>query len=326
MGFLASLDRRRVLTAIIALVLAFGSGHLMQTVLRDDNSVATFGDQPDAAPVLRRNETQRPLPTPPAATLTPILERPPVLPGRAAEGRQGPIRFYDDASLSPFGLPCEPVMTVDVRKAAMLEIALSAPCNPGARITIRHGDLSISAKADGYGRLAVRLPAFSDPAVITAEFGGVALKSEVAAPEATGFSRVVLAWEGQQVFQLHAFEFGANPGESGHIWRDRPKSVARALRGSGGFLVRVGDGSGSSAEIYSFPAGLSPLQGVVRLIAQGEVTEETCGRLVRASTFQSGPLGRILASDLAFAMPGCDALGEIVVLNNLMQDMRLAGR
>lgn len=326
MGFPASLDRRRALTAIIALVLAFGSGHLMQTVLRDDSSVATFGTQPDAAPVLRRNETPRPLPTPPAATLTPILERPPVLPGRAAEDRQGPVRLYDDARLSPFGLPCQPVMTVDVRTAAMLEVAVSAPCNPAAEIAFRHGGLSITASADGYGALTVWLPAFSDPAVVTAEFDGVVLRSEVVAPEATGFSRVVLAWGGEQVFQLHAFEFGADPGESGHVWRDRPKSVARALRGSGGFLVGVGDGSGISAEVYSFPAGLSPLQGVVRLIAQGEVTEETCGRLVRASTFQSGPLGRILASDLAFPMPGCDAIGEIVVLNNLMQDMRLAGR
>ena len=79
LGFV-SIDRRRAATALIALVIAFGSGHLMQTVLADDPGVAATGDMPDAAPILKNEGRTPPLPVPPAATLVPIvLKTPPPL-------------------------------------------------------------------------------------------------------------------------------------------------------------------------------------------------------------------------------------------------------
>ena len=144
--------------------------------------------------------------------------------------------------------------------------------------------------------------------------------------EADAFSRVVLVWEGPQVFRMNAYELGASRGETGHIRAGSEKTPSRAVRGTGGFLVRIGDGSGRSAEVYSFPTGYSPLHGVVKLVVEADVTEETCGQLAHATALQTGPLGGMSATDVRVTIPDCDRLGDVMELKNLLQDMRLAGR
>ena len=75
-----NLDRRRVITALIVLLIAFGTGHVMQTVLADREGVAATGDAPEAAPILKDGGRTPKLPVPPAATLVPIvLKTPPPL-------------------------------------------------------------------------------------------------------------------------------------------------------------------------------------------------------------------------------------------------------
>ena len=74
------IDRRRAFTAIAVLLIAFGSGHVMQTVLVDEEGHAATGEAPNAAPILKDESRTPPLPVPPAATLVPIrLETPPRL-------------------------------------------------------------------------------------------------------------------------------------------------------------------------------------------------------------------------------------------------------
>ncbi len=80
MSGIGNLDRRRVITAVIALLIALGTGHFMQTILVDPDGVAATDGAPEAAPILEDESKTPALPVPPAATLVPIvLETPPRL-------------------------------------------------------------------------------------------------------------------------------------------------------------------------------------------------------------------------------------------------------
>lgn len=327
MVFLATPVTRRVLTALTALLVAFGAGHLMQSILVERTPLATVEDIPDAAQILRSNQPPETLPTPPAATLTPILASPPIMQGRAGDGNEASLpQLWQEARLSPFGFSCDPELSLSLREAAMIDIRLFAPCDPEAAVTLTQADLSIGLRTDAYGRAATTMPALSDVVAVVLETGRRSAQATTLASEARAFARVVLVWEGPRVFGMHAFEFGAKPGESGHIWNGAPKTAARATRGTGGFMVEMGDGSGKSAQVYTFPTGHSPLRGVVELIVQADITETTCGQMARATALQTGPLGGMTETDVRVTLPDCNSVGDILELKNLLQDMRLAER
>ncbi len=318
MSMFAALDKKRVVTALVTLLIAFLTGHLMQTVLADKTPVAAVDDAPDAAPVLRSIEEPKPLPTPPAATLVPILGTPPVLPDRVKE-RRGQRR---DASAPS---ACKPGAVASAAPGATIVVRVQT-CQAQARVTLRQGDITVDQTSDKEGRAEIRIPAFRERVELDVTHPGGTETLGVTVTDATNYEHVALQWTGPQVLKMHAYEFGARRNQFGHVWSGAPKSPIRAARGSGGFLTGLGDGSGASAEIYSFPAGETPVRGVVRLIVEAEVTESTCDSDVRATAHQTGALSRMTATEVEFKMPGCDTVGDIVQLQNLLRDMRLAGR
>lgn len=318
--------KRRAATALAALALAFGAGHLMQSVLVERTPMATVDEMPDAALQMRDADRPRALPTPPAATLVPILPRPPVLPDRVDKPVQSVPELWEDARMSPFGFSCEPELELTALEAAMVEVSVFVPCDAGEIVTFRHGALTFALKSDVFGRATAVLPALSPRVDVEISTPRRSASATIDLPEAADFSRVIIAWDGPQIFRMNAFELGSGRGQSGHIRAGSPKTAARAVRGTGGFLVTVGDGSGGSAEVYSFPTGFSPLRGVVELVVEADVTEETCGRLVEAQALQSSPLGGLTATDVRVTLPDCERVGDVMELKNLLQDMRLAGR
>lgn len=325
MSFFASMDRKRVVTAIVTMLVAFGTGHVMQAMVARENT-ATLEDIPEAAPTLRSTGEPRPLPVPPAATLTPISLQPPILPGRTFGDPGAPASLPDDAAFSPFGLPCAPALTLTPSVGAMIDVQLIAPCDTGKRVTLDHAGLTIEGRTDAFGMLSVSVPAFDETATVSVAFDtGLSLTQGVTVPDARDFARVALIWEGHQVFTMHALELGARYGEAGHVWSGAPKSPDRAQRGSGGFLTSF-EGRRASAEIYSFPIHHAPGTGVVRLTVAADVTAESCNRSIEARALQTSPLGGITRRDVKVAMPDCDAIGQTLRLKNLFQDMRLAAR
>ena len=318
MRFFSSLDRRRIATFVVVLVVAFLTGHVMQTVLADTNPLASIKDGPDAAPVLRQIEEPKPLPTPPAATLVPIILRPPVLPERVEE----------HASLSPLAptLSCDPVLEVRPAPAATLRVLLKAPCARNESVTVRHGLLNASGVTDGTGRFDMRLPALETKSMVSVDVAGHTLDATLEIPDAESFQRVVLLWNGPQNLRLNAFEFGARRNEMGHVWAGAPKTPTRASRGSGGYLTEITSNSGRSGEIYTYPTGRSSSKGVVRLVVEAEVTAENCGQVVRAEVLQPTAFRRLSRTDVEVALPDCDRIGDVVLLQNLLRDVRLAGR
>ena len=153
MRFIKSLDRRRVATIVVVGLVAFLTGHFMQTVLAETNPVASITDGPDAAPVLRSIEEPRPLPTPPAATLVPILRRPPVMPDRVDE-----YAALSPAAPKPVPVSCDPALELRAAPAATLQIVVTAPCAPSSPVLVRHGPLSTTETTDDKGRLVHSFP------------------------------------------------------------------------------------------------------------------------------------------------------------------------
>lgn len=317
MKFFATLDWRRVMTAIVALFLALGSGYLMQNVLASDQPVANVGDEPDAAPILQQSEPDDSLPTPPAATLVPLEIDAPVMPDRADESAE----VWHEASAE-----CAPSLLVSAQPAAMLKVTFRAPCEGARTVRIRHGELQFDLATDKNGALTVLIPGMMNDAIVEAQIGEAKFTGNTQLRDTHMFRRVALLSNGPEIFNLHAFEFGAQKNQFGHVWAGSPKTADRAINGRGGYLTRLGDGAGQVATVYTFPAKQSSQKGVVRLVVEANVTEETCSQVLQATALQTGPFDQISATEVELKMPGCDSVGQTVELKNLLHDMRLASR
>ncbi|WP_108483828.1 translocase [Oceaniglobus ichthyenteri] len=222
---------------------------------------------------------------------------------------------------------CTPRLTSALMPGAMVRLSATAPCAPGALVKLRHGGVLFDMVADAAGRLDVDIPALSEIAVFEAEISGQTLRTTVAIPDFDTYQRITLQWQGQTGLQIHAREFGATHGSDGHIWVDAPGTAQRAIRARGGFITRLGDDTlqdGHSAEIYVFPTEMTLRTGTIRLSVQTMVDAYTCGTTVHGHAMQPGGDGKMAQTALTVEIPACDAIGDILVLNNLLRDMKIA--
>ncbi len=257
------------------------------------------------------------------------------MPDRMA-GHEPAERYVPPSEADPFavernalGIPCGLTLSGSSRPPAMVSLTLTAPCRANAQVVVRHGDLEFTGLTDTLGTLVVRVPALAHPAVFEAVFpDGTREETEVLVPDLAEVTRVVLQWTGDPGLSLHAFEFGAEYGELGHVWADAPRSAQAAINGRGGFLSRLGIEAGNAkmAEIYSYPVGATNTDGVVRLAIEAEVTAANCGLDIQGTSLQAGLAGGLDPVSLTLAMPDCDAIGEFLVLKNVLRDLRIAAR
>lgn len=213
---------------------------------------------------------------------------------------------------------CRTALTLRAEPAAILALDLAASCRPDERVVLRHGGLAVTGRTSGSGHLQMRLPALSADGRISVLFadGGVI---EAAQPVAlAGLRRLGVQWLGDDAFQVHAFENGARHGEPGHVSAVDPKRAS----GPGGFLSLLGESGVAlpmQAEIYTFPA--DGTRSTVEI--EAAVTPQTCGRTLIAEVLDSRG-GRAEARELTVEMPGCDAVGDYIVLKNLSPDLNMA--
>ncbi|MFY0308352.1 hypothetical protein ACFMBG_00465 [Leisingera sp. D0M16] len=216
---------------------------------------------------------------------------------------------------------CRMTASAEAAPMAMVSLTVSAPCRGGERLTVHHSGMTFTASLDPAGRYAAQVPALTRTAVFIAETasgGGAVAVAEVAGAET--MERVVLQWSGHSGLEIHAREFGAEYGSAGHVWHGAAPGEAA------GQVIRLGDASLVApriVEIYSVPASHPDRAGTVALTAEAEVTGLNCGRDISAQALQlSG--GRLSSRDLVMAMPDCDAQGSFLVLNNLVEDLKVA--
>lgn len=220
---------------------------------------------------------------------------------------------------------CEPTMVADLRDAALVELTIKAPCSPNEAVTIHHEGMMFSALTDADGQASLFAAALNESALFIAAFGsGTGAVAEVSVPNLGGYDRVVLQWAGDGAFEIHAMEAGATYGESGHVWHEAPRSAASAVTGDGGFILALGDGRVDSprfAQVYTFPAN-APAKDV-ELSVEAEITAANCATEIEAQTLErrAGETIRIL--DLKVAVPACEAVGDYLVLKNVLDDLTL---
>ncbi|WP_238367576.1 hypothetical protein [Mesobacterium pallidum] len=223
---------------------------------------------------------------------------------------------------------CPVEMSATPMAAAMVQLRVSADCAPNQWVTIHHNGLMFTEVTDENGVLDIGVPALSTQSVFISAFengeGGVAI-AEV--PDLAQYDRVVLQWAGAPGVELHAMEFGAGFGEAGHVWMEQPGSLADAVQGTGGAMTWLGATGGPKprlAEVYTFPAGQSQVTGEIDLSVEIEVTEATCGTQLSAQSLSVARATSPAVKDLQLFVPGCDAVGDFLVLNDVLESLKIA--
>ena len=200
---------------------------------------------------------------------------------------------------------------------------IEAPCAPESRVDIIHSGFRIVEQTDAAGRLDIRVPALTQDARFTAVFPASARRftAQVNIPEVAGYDRVALQ-------ASEPGPLGIEPLTNGTTPISAIASVeAEGSESAFGYLLRLGRPEGSDIgqlDIFSFPRENTQSLGVVRLNVRADVTTDTCGREIPAIAAQTRHGGAHRQVQVDIALPGCDAVGDTLVLKNILQDLKLA--
>ena len=225
-------------------------------------------------------------------------------------------------------LVCDQVMIAEPLVAAMVRLTLNAPCRINERFTLEHGGLRFTAVTDHQGSSVLEVPVLSEEAVFVAVFGtGEPAIARTTVNVLGIYDRYVVYWAGSDGVKVHAFEYGADFGESGHVWAEARHDMTRAVSGDGGFLTSLGLpdlAGGYHAEVYTFPVGRALQQDAARILVEAEVTDANCGRDLEVHALSSLGGARPGAQQVVLAMPDCEAVGDFLVLKNLFDNPKIA--
>ena len=306
---LTQLRRRKLARLFVVLAVAFAAGHLVQAgASRGDEPAmvaAEIGKPVNVVTLAADRQPKRPpvaIPSPDLAAVAPA----PVMPELVTIAEACPVTF--DVMAQP---------------GAMLGLTLIAPCQPNTRVVLRHAGRAITATTTATGALFLDLPGLaSDGAIEVMLPAGETFRDAAALPDLGQIRRFAVQWQADDAFQLNVIETDA--GIETHVSAAKPQTAPLGgVVPNGGYLTLLGDGSTDLpllAAIYTFSADAGIAADVV---VEAAVTPATCARELLAETLMSMG-GAVIITDLSLAMPECDAIGDFLVLNNLVPDLKIA--
>lgn len=207
---------------------------------------------------------------------------------------------------------------------ALIAVTLVAPCHADERVVLKHAGLTVTAKTTLTGALFTDLPALLHDAQVEVMFkDNTSVAASIAVPELAGMRRFAVQWQQDDAFQLHGFEDGSDFGGPGDVSAATPHQPIVGAPAKGGFLTLLGDTTTDLpmlAQVYTYP---KDSQIKTEIVVEAAVTEATCGRELLGQTLQT-TAGAVKVSDMSLAMPECDAVGDYLVLKNLVPDMTIA--
>ncbi|EYD73237.1 hypothetical protein [Limimaricola hongkongensis] len=299
---------RFLATATACAGAAFAIGHFMESGV--SRAAATPVDLPQTfaeAPMLIAAATE------PAPVATAVFDRPNL--SRSPDRLPG----LDTHVATSAADGCQSRLTATPRPGAIAALRFTAPCAPEARVTLHHQGLTVTLLTDAEGEAEALFPALSREAVFMAEAAGVTAVARTVLPDMAQWRRVALQWRDGDGLSLHALAPGARHGAAGHVSRATPVAA-----GNGPSMVALGHPAvpeARLAEIYSAPA-----QDAATLSVEIDVAARNCGAAVMAELVQADAAGGLTSTDLEVTLPGCDAVGELLVLQNLEAGRTLAAR
>lgn len=329
--------KRRMLMASATLFLAAASGHILQRTagLTTDNVAAL--PAPDTVVIVSAAATaMEPVVALPAAPQTPSL---PATTMTTAKLQPDSATIPDLPMLAepepePVPMPvatnpvdCTPTLALTAMPAAMVGLAFDAPCNASERVVVRHEGLAVTGVLNAVGAMEAVMPAMAGTAIFEIRMSdGTTVEKLVVVPDMADVVRFGVQWQGDDTFQLHAYEFGAGLNDDGHVSAVRPRAPSDT---TGGFLTLLGDDQVERpmlAEVYTYPSGRDGRFGSVTIEIEAAVTERTCGRDLLAETLQTNEFGGVEITDLTVAAPDCSAVGDILLLKNLVPELKIAAK
>lgn len=328
--------KRRIIRGIAVIAIALGAGQLVQSMSGKapppraaENQISKqpkaiervaateIGGKPAAVVALDKPAAAKPAPvmasvTAPEAT-TPVVT-PKAMP--AAQIETAPKAEVADA--------CPVSLELSIAENALIAVTLVAPCHADERVVLKHAGLTVTAKTTLTGALFTDLPALMQAAEVEVMFkDNTSVAATVAVPELATLRRFAVQWQQDDAFQLHAFEDGSDFGGPGDVSQTAPHYPIAGVPAKGGFMTLLGDSSTDLpmlAQVYTYPTDstIKP-----EIVVEAAVTEATCGREVLGQTLQT-TADAVKVSDMSLAMPECDAVGDYLVLKNLVPDMTIA--
>jgi hypothetical protein len=219
---------------------------------------------------------------------------------------------------------CPVTLDLSATDNAVIAITLVAPCHVNERVVLKHAGLTITAKTTLTGALFTDLPALEQDAKVEVMFKDATLvAADVAVPELASLRRFAVQWQQDDAFQLHAFEDGSDFDGPGDVSQSTPHRPIAGVPPKGGFLTLLGDETTDLpmlAQVYTYP---KDTKAKPEIVLEAAVTEATCGRELLGQTLQTSA-DAVKISDISLAMPDCDAVGDYLVLKNLVPDMTIA--
>jgi len=291
---------------------------------QDGMSAADLEDSADELDISAVTFTSA-LPTAPEAILKAAAL--PAQPVTLASAAVEPITTMPSEEPAPvFG--CDYALSAEASAGAMVALTLDVPCMPNERFTLHHNGLMVTGVTDESGISEMVVPALSTEAVFIVAFpNGEGAVANASVDSLEYYDRVAVQWEGDSGLQIHAMEYGADYGDAGHVWAEAPHDLSQAVGGEGGFLTRLGASDlphAYQAEIYTFPSSIAARAGDVQLQVEAQVTQDNCGRDVEAQSIQLQQDGGLKVQTLTLAMPECNAVGDFLLLKNLLNDLKIA--
>lgn len=210
------------------------------------------------------------------------------------------------------GEACQPQLALTALPGAMIEAQLTAPCNRGERIVVRHSGLSFSAQTKADGLATVVLPALRSEAMVAVYLRDSRLVlGRVTVPDAADHARYAITWDSPIELELRVTD------------GDKVLVGSTTTAGTGQRVMALGQVNGAApvlARVYSVPGkdlGDADIAGELR------ITPATCGRTLRVETVYSAG-GVATQTEQTITVPLCGTAGDILVLKNLAPALKLA--
>lgn len=238
------------------------------------------------------------------------------------------VEFGQELSQSAAPLVCEVNATASPASAAMVQISVQAPCLVNERVTVHHNGMMFTETTTQDGSMDLLVPALSKRAFFMLAFAngkGTSVQSDVVGLDQ--YDRVVMQWNDNRGFELHAHELGAASGTKDLAWTNATQDPSGVKDSDDGFLIRVGNANAPEpllADIYSFPRGSARKTGSVTFSLETEITNANCGQDIHVQSLEKRGQGGLKSQNLVLSVPPCDAIGGHLVLNNLLEDLKVA--